>query len=298
MICIAEHNPGAGGIAGGAGESGQSSQVASGAAARGYGYPVIEAVTGMDCHFDVQLTKDYEGTNPADLSNIGKVDLCMKPSMHSVNNSDTILVDCAFTPDGMVSFDLDRADLNDSQGVWFAEFRCFTGENNESMVQNYRAYVVIRKGTRDSSDGPYPLTVMDVRLALMDTSAAANQLLDDLEFSDMMILNCIMRAVDEWNETPPQLSQRFDATNFPWREHLLQGTVGYLLQMVAYRYTRNRMQYSAAGFQMDVNDKGPQYIQLAQIARQEWRAFIASKKTELNMQECCGVFSMPEFGSF
>jgi len=296
MICIAEHSPGAGGIAGGAGESGQGSQVASGAAARGYGYPVIETVTGMDASFEVQLTKDYEGTNPADLSQINKVDLCMKPSMHSVNSSSTITVDCSFTPDGVVSFDLSRDDLNNSQGVWFGEFRCF--DNAGSMRQCYRAYVVIRKGTRDSSDGPYPLTVMDVRLALMDTSASANQLIDDLEFSDVMILHCIMRAVDEWNETPPQLANRYDATNFPWREHLLQGTVGYLLQMVAYRYTRNRMQYNAAGFQMDTSDKGPQYIQLAQVARQEWRAFIAAKKTELNMQECCGTFSMPEFGSF
>ena len=46
-ICIAENSGGKGGIAGGAGAQGQASQNATGAAAHGYGYPVIEVVTGM-----------------------------------------------------------------------------------------------------------------------------------------------------------------------------------------------------------------------------------------------------------
>ena len=102
--------------------------------------------------------------------------------------------------------------------------------------------------------------------------------------------------MDEWNETPPQLSRKFDATNFPWKEHLIKGAAG-ILQMVSYRYTRNQMRYNAAGLTMDKNDKGPQYIQLAQLARQEWKNFLNASKTELNMSECYGYFDLPYFGS-
>ena len=91
------------------------------------------------------------------------------------------------------------------------------------------------------------------------------------------------------------LARRFDATNFPWHEHLVKGAVGFLLQAVAHRYIRNRLQYSAAGMSMDSSDKGPAYLQLAASARSEWRAFIAAMKTSLNMDECFGVVSQPWF---
>lgn len=293
MICIAENSGGKGGVAGGAGAQGQASQVATGSAAIDYGYPVIEVVTGMTSTHQIQLTKDYDGTIPADLTAISNVKFKAVPSMHSAA-SKSIEVECAFTPDGVVTLALTPKEVDYNNGVWYAEFLCYSGDD---LLQNYRAYLCIRKGTTGSSSEPHTITAMDVRLALMDTSAEANQLLDDLEFSDMMIYNAIERCIDEWNETPPALARRFDATSFPYREHLIKGAVGYLMQAIAYRYTRNRMQYSAAGLSLDSSDKGPQYIQLAQMARQEWKNFIAAKKTEHNMSECFGTVELPYFGN-
>lgn len=292
MICIAENSGGKGGVAGGAGAAGQASQVASGAAAIDYGYPVIEVVTGMTTTQQVQLTKDYDGTIPSDLTGISNVKFRAVPSMVSASKS--IEVDCAFTTDGIVTLTLTPDDVNYNNGVWYAEFLCYSGDD---LFQNYRAYLCIRKGTTGSNSGPHTITAMDVRLALMDTSAEANQLLDDLEFSDMMIYNAVERCIDEWNETPPELARKFDATSFPYREHLIKGAVGYLMQAIAYRYTRNRMQYSASGLSLDSSDKGPQYIQLAQMARQEWKNFVAAKKTEHNMGECFGTVELPYFGN-
>lgn len=293
MICIPENSGGLGGIAGGAGANGQASQNASGAGANGYGYPVIELTTGMTTTQTVQLTRDMAGEVAADMTDVQKVMFKAWPSM--VSHNDEISIDCPFDDKGQVTVTFTPEIVNYRNGVWYAEFECFNQDNQ--LTHTYRAYLCIRKGMEGSKDGAHTLTAMDVRLALMDTSAEANQLLDDLEFSDMMIYNAIERCIDEWNETPPALACIYNATNFPYREHLIKGAVGYLMQAIAYRYTRNRMQYSAAGMQLDTNDKGPQYVQLANIARAEWKAFIAAKKTEQNMSECFGTFSMPYFGS-
>jgi len=294
MICIAQNSGGKGGVSGGAGAEGQPSQKAGGFGASGYGYPVIETVTGVTADFSVQLTKDTDGTIPSDLSNIASVELVARPSMRCQGRAE-IHADCEFTPDGVVAFTLGPEQVDCNNGVWYAEFLCRDSEG--VLRQDYRAYLCIRKGTQGSKDGPHTVTPMDVRMALMDTSAEANQLLDDLEFSDQMILNAVERCMDEWNETPPELLKRYDATTFPWREHLIKGAVGYLMQSVAYRYTRNRMQYSASGLSLDTNDKGPVYVQLAAAARQEWKNFVAAKKTECNMAECFGTVSLPYFDS-
>ena len=293
MICIAENSGGKGGVAGGAGANGQASQSATGAGANDYGYPVLEVVTGMTTDLTVQLTKDYNGTIPSDLSSITKVEFRARPSM--VSSTPEIKVDCDYTADGKVTVHLTPAEVDYHNGVWYAEFLTY---QDDLLLANYRSYLCIRKGMTGSQTGaPNTVTALDVRLAVMDTSPEANQLLDDLEFSDMMIYHAIERAINEWNETPPELECRVDATNFPWPEALIKGAVGFLMQEVAYRYNRNRMQYSAAGLTLDTSDKGPAYIAMAQAARVEWKNFVAAKKTEINMMECFGTFSLPYFGN-
>lgn len=292
MICIAENTGGLGGISGGAGANGQASQQADGSGASSYGYPVLEVVTGMTTTLEVQLTKDYNGTLPADLSSITKVEFRARPSMVSYDKE--IKVDCPYTADGVVTLPLTPKEVNFNNGVWYAEFLTY---EDDKLVGNYRSYLCIRKGMTGSQDGPEGITALDVRLAVMDTSPEANQLLDDLEFSDMMIYHAVERAINEWNETPPMLEAHFNATNFPWKEHLIKGAVGFLMQEVAYRYNRNRMQYNAAGLTLDTSDKGPVYIAMAQASRKEWKDFVAASKTYMNMNECYGTFSLPYFGN-
>lgn len=290
-ICIAENSGGKGGTGGGAGAQGQASTVAEGAAAHGYGYPVIECTTGMTKEYTVQLTKDFNGEVPSDLSAVTSVMFVARPTMRGSRDTE-IKVPCTFTPSGEVTFKLTPAEVDRHEGVWYAEFLCYEGE---LLTHDYRAYLSIRKGMRGGREGTHPVTAMDVRLALMDTSAELNSVLDDLEYSDMMILNAVERAMDEWEETPPSLGRHFSAADFPYRENLIKGAVGYLMQSVMYRYMRNRMQYSAAGLTFDKNDKGSVYLQLAQQAKSEWKAFIMSAKTAMNMDECMGVFSQPWF---
>lgn len=293
MICIAANPGGAGGIAGGAGAEGQVSTDKGGIGASSYGYPTIQTVTGVTKVFEIQLTKDYLGQIPADLSDITKVVFEMRPTMNSYDRK--VMKECEFTPDGKVTLELGPAEVNFNNGVWFAEFKTY--KEDGTLPHDYRAYVEIRKGMDGSCDSdPNTITTLDVRMAIMDVSPEANQLLDDLEFSDVQILAAVQRCIDEWEETPPSLGVHFNSRTFPYREHLIKGVVGYLMQQISYKYTRNRMQYNAAGMTLDSNDKGPQYIMLANAARGEWLQFVNAKKSELNMAECFGTVSIPQFG--
>ena len=291
MICIAENSGGKGGVAGGAGSSGQASQEAQGFGAHGYGYPVLEATTGMTVTLQVQLTKDYNGEIASDLTDVTKVLFKARPSIAS--HSKEISVECQYTADGVITIPLTPTELNQNNGVWYAEFLCY---KDELLVQDHRAYLCIRNGMDGSGRGPNTVSIMDIRMALMDTSPEANQLLDDLEFSDSLILNAVERCVNEWNETPPGLAASFTITSFPYKEHLIKGAVGFLLEAITYRYMRNRMHYSAAGLSLDTSDKGKEYQQMAVMARQEWKNFVAMKKTEHTMAEGFGTFSLPYFG--
>lgn len=292
-ICIAENPAGAGGIAGGAGNEGQVSTDQGGIGASSYGYPTLQTVTGVTKIFEIQLTKDMLGQIPADLSDIKRVEFEMRPTMYSFDRQ--VKKDCTFTPDGKVTLELGPAEVNFNNGVWYAEFKTYTDDG--TLTHDYRTQVCIRKGMDGSCDSdPNTITPMDVRLALFDTSPDANELLNDLEFSDVQILAAVQRCIDEWEETPPSLGVHFNSRTFPFREHLIKGVIGYLMQQVAFKYTRNRMQYNASGLSLDTNDKGPQYIALAQATRGEWLNFVSHKKTELNYAECFGVVDIPQFG--
>ena len=139
MICIAENSGGKGGVAGGAGANGQASQHAGGAGACDYGYPVLEVTTGMTTELEVQLTKDYNGTLPSDLSSITKVEFRARPSMISHNRE--IVVDCPYTADGKVTLPLTPKEVNFNNGLWYAEFLTYQGDLLVGNLQRFHDYV-------------------------------------------------------------------------------------------------------------------------------------------------------------
>lgn len=292
MICLTANKQSQGGVAGGQGNLGQTTQVASGAAASSYGYPVIQIATGMTADFTVQLTDDIGGTAPADLNDITKIELISKPCMNAPSIQFTLR--CTDLGNGQISFTLGPEQVNNRQGLHAVRILCYNAANQ--LRKNFRCYLNITKGmTGCRQDGIYPLTIADVRLEVMDTSAELNVLLDDLQFSDMMIASCIQKAVDDWNETPPTLATIYTTMNFPYRSNLCRGAVAYLLEMVVHRYARNRMVHANAGLTMDDQDKQQTYGGLAMQAKNQWKMFVASKKTQQNMTQCFGMLSQPWF---
>lgn len=286
-LCIAQTTAGEGGIGGGGGYQGQTSQLASGHGSRSYGVPIIKTTTGMYAQFTVQLTKDLQGVYPIDLADIQRVQLICKTSGHT---NALFKVPCQIQQNGKVYFQLTPKEVNYKPGIHFAQFHCYDYQNKLRHV--FKCCIQIQKSLKGSHrDCFQPLTIAQVRMALYDTSGQQNQLLDDLQFSDVVIARCMKRAVADWNQMPPQLSTGQTAATFPYTANLCNGTVGYVLQMAAHRYVRNQMRHSNAGLSMDDHQKGTLYLQLANSLIQEWKAWVQTKKNQLNILQCMGTIS-------
>ena len=131
-ICLTENIGGQGGIAGGGGSEGQSSIISNGIGSNSYGYPVLETVTGVTHTFTVQLTKDYTGSIPLDMTGIAKVMFEARPTMNSSSRRTEMLSGtrtCSVFQNG-------RADARQgswiyssaliiSSSVYYPLFRCF-----------------------------------------------------------------------------------------------------------------------------------------------------------------------------
>lgn len=286
-ICIPQSVAGVGGIGGRGGADGQVSLNADGHGAQGYGVPVIHITTGMTSEFVVQLTRDKQGTIPASLQDITSIKFIYYSSGQL--GREIIQVPCTNLSNGKISFTLTPDQVNYRQGLHHAEFQCW---KNTQLKHVFKCCLEIQQSLQGSSPRDWqPITIMDVRTVLYDTSAQMNQLLDDLQFSDIVIANGIQRAIDDWNEMPPALSRRLTAAQFPYKSNLCSGAAGHVLQMAAIRYNRNQMRHSNAGLTIDDNDKGGAYLQLAQSMLTEWKSWIQTKKSQLNMLQCMGGIS-------
>ena len=124
------------------------------------------------------------------------------------------------------------------------------------------------------------LTEMDVRIWLRDNDPDANTLLDDFEWSPEEMRTARTLAVDQYNETPPQLDM-YTTETFPWRYNLLMGTAANLLFMAAHRYRRNFLTYNVPGGTVQENDKAPAYDAAAAKLADKYKEFVRMKKNEL-----------------
>lgn len=282
MICQSSTVTGAGGVAGGMGAEGSVAQYNT-PASTSMGTPIIKTITGVPTNLTVKLSEDVYGEIPYTVPDGCTVDFIVKPS----KDTSEVIIDVPATYDGNeVYVSITEEDFPKS-GMYPASF--VVKDDSGAIVSEHPAYMCIEQGLNYNSDpGADPVTISDVRMALLDYSPEYNTLLNDLEFSDLQIIAAIKRPVNEWNETPPDI-RRYNYSNFPWREFWLKGTCSYLLEMAAHRYNRNTMPHNASGLTMDVMNKGSAYMQTAMMLRQEWKAFIVAKKTELNMADCWGV---------
>jgi hypothetical protein len=127
-----------------------------------------------------------------------------------------------------------------------------------------------------------PPTIRELRLTIRDNAPSENTLLDDVEFSDMEIGYAFLRPIREFFEVPPPLSQFWTTKDFPWKEHWIKATQGYLYSMAEAWYRRNRLGTSAGGITIDDRNKEREYLRASQLMLEEWRKFVLNKKVEIN----------------
>jgi hypothetical protein len=187
---------------------------------------------------------------------------------------------------GKVEIVLDKRATN-TAGVYFGELGVFTGidTDDELMIFSNVFYVIINQGQFGASrwNGAGPPTIQEIRLHLRDSGPEENLLLDNIKFDDAEIGLAISRPVSYWNEIPPDLGQRFTTQNFPFRFHWLEAICANLFWMVAENFRANNLQYSAAGVQVNDQNKEPNYEQAADRRNRNWLEFVRRKKAEINM---------------
>lgn len=134
-----------------------------------------------------------------------------------------------------------------------------------------------------------PPTFNEIRMALLDSSAAENYWLDDVEFHDDQIAYAVVRPIRQWNESPPPMRRhRYSTRNFPFREAWLKAILGHLFTTAAHNYRRNHVNHSAGGVALNDKDKERNYLAIGQQLLREWDVFVATKRTQLNIAQVSG----------
>lgn len=130
------------------------------------------------------------------------------------------------------------------------------------------------------------LTVADVRLYAKD-DAALNVLLEGkYQSSDEIIELAMKLAANDFNIVPP--TSVYTVSNFPSDTVLLYGTLHHLANGEAERQLRNNVTYNAQGLNAGIDDKFPQYNQLASYYKQLFEQKIKELKVQQNMEEAWG----------
>ena len=166
---------------------------------------------------------------------------------------------------------------------------------NDAMVYGMESYLIVENslfGITDASTVNYGTpSIQELRLTIRDNAPSENVLLDDVEFSDMEIGYAFLRPIREFNEIPPPLSRTWTTKDFPWKEHWIKATQGYLYSMAEAWYRRNRLGTSAGGIQIDDLNKEREYLRASQLMLKEWRDFMILKKVEINAAAFAGTVS-------
>ena len=197
---------------------------------------------------------------------------------------------------GVVEIEL-TAKATGLPGVYFGELAvCANFDTADEIVLfTNMFYVLMQRGQYGADDAMFggPPTIQEIRLHLRDSSPGENLLLDNLKFDDAEIALAISRPIQYWNEIPPDLNCRYTTQNFPWRYHWLEGICANLFWMAAEQFRANNLKYSAAGVQVDDQNKQPDYEQAAQRRDAEWKNFVRRKKSELNLNAAFGGIGSP-----
>ena len=198
---------------------------------------------------------------------------------YSSQNGETIVVDLLNATTAKIQFTVPDSILAKA-GIWIIEFYIVDQSSNKIFVND--AYLNIElSGLSATFTGPP--TVPEVRLFLRDY-AQENELLDAVDFDGSEIAFAADMCVNEWNEADPWDGPHYTTQTFQFRRNWLIGMCGYLFSIAADHYARNQMQKDMGQLAYDDKAKYQIYQQKSMAARQEWMAFVASRKTVLAAQ--------------
>lgn len=244
------------------------------------GLPVITAIEGGKKTVTVLLS-DVVGSEsqPADITAADSIRFILKKSSEDTQ----LYMDTTALPGddpGEVVLEL----MPQFPGMWLGAFILY--DEDGYTIDQYACWVQVTK----AMDSPYAvsaLTVPEVRSFLWDRCGADNKILDDMQFADEQIMDAMRQAIDEWNDTPPDVA-RYTTTDFPYRHAWLIGTSAYLLRSLAINMIRNNATFATGTVTVNENDKGPVFKAISDQLFDEYRTWVMRKKREININQGWG----------
>lgn len=181
-------------------------------------------------------------------------------------------------------------------GVYYGEMALVSvpaqASNQPCVIFSNTFSLVINRSTFLSTNQVGgPPSIAEIRLHLRDSAPGESFLLDNLMFDDAEIALAISRPVMYWNEVPPPIDAVYNTQTFPFRYHWLEGICANLFLMVAEQYRRNDFQYSAAGLQVNDQNKEASYERAGQTRWQAYREWVRATKASINLESCYGEVS-------
>lgn len=138
------------------------------------------------------------------------------------------------------------------------------------------------------------LTTEDIRTYAKD-SAELNVLLEgDYQSSEELLALCVRLSVDDYNAVSPKSTYGVD--DFPSDTILLYEVLHHLANSEAERQLRNQITYNAQGLNAGIDDKFPQYNQLAQYYKSLFEQKIREYKMFSNAEQAWGGSFSPYAG--
>jgi hypothetical protein len=261
---------------------------------------------GQGQHALIQWQIHDNAGNPIDLTPVvddqtdfGPITLRIKEQLALGNARPVPSIECNITDPltGMVQAELPTT-MTNTPGIYYAEVSIMTtpaafGPNEPSnspipIFSNTFSLIINRSTFGPSGDMGGPPSIAEIRLHLRDSSPSESYLLEHLMFDDAEIALAIARPVMYWNEIPPPLDTVYNTQNFPFRYHWLEGICANLFMMVAEQFRRNQLSYSAAGINVDDQNKEGSYERAGQARWQAYREWVRATKASINLESCYG----------
>jgi len=203
---------------------------------------------------------------------------------------------------GEVKVFMDNKEL--CPGVYWAEMAvvdpagCPLLSNVFRLVIERSLWAMLNPGQPLLQNGPP--TLAEIRLHLRDSSPEESLLLDHIRFDDAEMALAIVRPIEYWNEIPPPLKHH-TTSSFPHRFHWMDAIAANLFFMVEEQFRANNLSYSAAGVQVNDQDKEQNYARAGERRWANWKEFVKRKKAQENLDGCWGAvassYSYTGYGS-
>lgn len=139
------------------------------------------------------------------------------------------------------------------------------------------------------------ISLSEIRLFLNDF-ATTNKILRDVEFSSERVHNAIKHVIDDWNETPPLVSN-YTEDNFPYKTTLLYGVISFLLSSESISQERNHLVYQSGGLTVDDTNHSEAYMQLSNQFQMKYKELMERQKKVENWEGAWTIKTSGYFGS-